>query len=118
MQTLHEFNRLGALKNILLICILCTLQACANLDFGATKFQPLKTDANANYFTFTAYGDAAYPENSNEAEQIRIEWLNRWLSENNITNKNLTIVSRSAVKKQVGLFGTIYDIYYVVKVDK
>lgn len=106
------------MKNILLICLLGTLVACANLDFGATKFQPLKIDSNSSYFTFTAYGDAAYPENSNEAEQVRLEWLNRWLVENDLSDKHLTIISRSAVKKQSGLFGTVYDIYYVVKVDK
>lgn len=118
MQTLHELNWFGKLKKYLLICFLCILTGCSNLDFGYTKFQPLKIDANSKYFTFTAYGDAAYPENSDAAEQIRIEWLNRWLTENKLNHKNMVIVSRSAVKKQDGLFGTIYDIYYVVKVDQ
>ena len=49
---------------------------CAAYDrVAVTKFEPIRTEPGAQVFRFTAYADMAYPLKSEEAERIRIDWL-------------------------------------------
>jgi hypothetical protein len=84
-------------------------------DYHLTKFRPTTQDEQYQYYLYESFADAAYPVDSDDAEKIRLQWLKKWISENNITNK-FDITSRRTVKKSSGLFGDIYDIYYEVRV--
>jgi hypothetical protein len=105
------------LKKYFFFLVIC-LSGCASVDFSSTKFQPLPSDNQASYYEYVAFADAVWPENSSEAEKARMDRLNQWLFDNHISSKNIIIVSRKPIKKADGLFGTLYDIYYVIKVPK
>ena len=106
---------------LLLFCtvLLSTIDGCASFDrVAVTKFEPTRTEENAQFFKFTAFADAVYPLNSEDAERTRIDWLETWLRDNNYGAKKYEVISRVPVLRKKGLFGEIYDIFYEVKVVK
>lgn len=106
---------------IVLFCtvLFSTIFGCASVDrVAVTKFEPTRTEANAQFFKFTAFADAVYPLTSEEAERTRIDWLETWLRDNGYGAKKYEVISRIAVLRTKGLFGEIYDIFYEVKVVK
>ncbi|WP_143339539.1 hypothetical protein [Desulfovibrio legallii] len=112
MQRMDRF-RYTAIHLLLFTSIL--FYGCASQDYHLTKFRPTTQDEQYQYYLYESFADAAYPVDSDDAEKIRLQWLKKWISENNITNK-FDITSRRTVKKSSGLFGDIYDIYYEVRV--
>ena len=107
------------IKIIVFSIFIAVFSGCASLDrMPATKFEPLRSDAGAQYFKFTTIADASYPLGSENAEQTRIEWLKTWLSDNNYGSNKFEIISRTPMLRSKGLFGDIYDIFYEIKVDK
>lgn len=99
--------------------LLLSIFGCASLDrVAVTKFEPTRTETNAQFFKFTAFADAAYPLKSEEAERTRINWLETWLRDNGYGAKTYEVISRVPVLRQKGLIGDTYDIFYEVKVVK
>ena len=94
------------------------LTGCASLDYQLTSFQPINTTEEQHIYAYKAFADAVYPHDSEEAEKIRMEWLGKWIKNNNLENYQYEIISRNPVIKQKGTFGTIYDIYYQVRFYK
>lgn len=91
---------------------------CATLDrVTATKFEPLRFDAGAPVFKFTAFADAVYPLESVEAEHTRIHWLETWLQENGYDSTKYTVLSRHVLLRHQGLLGNLYDIFYEARVE-
>jgi hypothetical protein len=106
---------------LLLVCtaLLSTIVGCASFDrVAVTKFEPIRTEANVQFFKFTAFADAAYPLTSEEAERTRIDWLETWLRDNGHDARKYTVISRVPVLRRKGVIGDIYDIFYEVKVVK
>jgi hypothetical protein len=92
---------------------------CASFDrIGATKFEPIRTEAGAQVFKFTAFADSVYPLKSEDAERTRIDWLETWLKDNGYDPKKYEVISRVPVLRNKGLLGDIYDIFYEVRVAK
>lgn len=99
--------------------LLGMMAGCASFDrVAVTKFEPTRTDANAQFFKFTAFADAAYPLTSEEAERTRIDWLETWLRDNNYDAKRYEVISRVPVLRKKGVFGDIYDIFYEIRIAK
>lgn len=70
--------------------LLAAISGCASADrVAVTKFEPIRTEANAQFFKFTAFADAVYPVYSKEAEQTRIHWLERCLKTTATTQRNM-----------------------------
>lgn len=90
--------------------------SCASTDFNATSFRPVDHNEKFTIYEFKAFADAIYPNDSVTAEKQRIKWLQKWIKNNNLNLKHYEIVSRSAVLKHEGLLGTVFDIYYKVKI--
>jgi len=101
------------------LIVLSLALGCASFDrIAVTKFEPLRTEENAQFFKFTAISDAAYPLNSEQAERTRINWLETWLRDNGHGDKRYEIVSRVPILRHNALLGDVYDIFYEVKVIK
>lgn len=104
---------------LFLVCVglLSTVAGCASIDrIMVSKFEPVRTEANAQFFKFTAIADAMYPLKSEEAERMRINWLETWLRDNGYSSNKYEIISRIPILRNKGLLGDIYDIFYEVKV--
>lgn len=106
------------MKIISIVLVAFFLYGCASVDFYLTQFEPVKTDSTATYYKYTSFASAEYPENSKDGEAIRLGWLNEWMQKNGMGGKKYEIIDRTAIKKNDGLFGTVYVIYYQVKVPK
>jgi hypothetical protein len=95
------------------------LAGCAHFDrIMVTKFEPIRTENGVQYFKYTSFADAVYPIDSDDAERTRIAWLETWLKDNGLNQKDYTLVSRVPILRNKGLLGSVYDIYYEVKVPK
>jgi len=94
------------------------LMGCSSVDYQLTAFRANNTQGVNQTYTFSAFADAVYPLDSEIAEKQRMEWLEKWLSQNNLSTKNYKILKRETYLKSKGLLGTIYDIYYTVEVSK
>jgi hypothetical protein len=97
---------------------LSLLMGCSSVDYQLTSFRVNNTQGENQTYTFSAFADAVYPLDSEVAEKQRMEWLEKWLSQNNLPTKNYKILKRETYLKSKGLIGTIYDIYYTVEVSK
>lgn len=107
---------------ILIACfvILVTLIAGCTSAYQVqpTKFVPIRSEANFEYFRFEAYADVQYPLDSEKGEKKRIEWLERWLVNNGYPDASYEIISRRPILKRKALLATVYDVYYEVRVKK
>lgn len=100
-----------------LVVSLCLTSACASFDrVAVTRFEPTKTEGSYTYYRFTAFADAAYPLDSEEAEATRSEWLRQWLTDNGYANAKYEVLSRKPVLRNKALLADVYDIYYDVSV--
>ena len=106
------------LKFVILTIIVLALHGCSTVDYQITSFRLVSEQAESKTFAYTAFADAVYPVDSVEAEKQRMEWLNKWLSQNNLTTTDYVIIKREVYKKHKGLLGETYDIYYTVQVPK
>jgi hypothetical protein len=97
---------------------LSLLIGCSTVDYQLTAFRANKTNGANQTYTFSAFADAVYPKDSEVAEKQRMEWLEKWLSQNNLPTNNYKVLSRETYLKSKGLLGTTYDIYYTVEVPK
>jgi len=83
-----------------------------------TKFEPVSTDDTYYYFKYVSIADGIYPLDSDDAERIRMRWLETWLS-NNSLGSEYKIVSRIFIFRQKGvLWGEGYDIYYLIAIPR
>jgi hypothetical protein len=101
------------------VALVTSISACASFDrIAVTKFEPLRTESGTQIFKFTAFADAIYPLESENAERTRIEWLEKWLTDNGYSTKKYEVVSRVPVLRNKGLLGEIYDVFYEVRATK
>ena len=92
---------------------------CSEFDRTAvTSLQPIKCNDGYSCFIYRSFADTIYPLQSIKAEQTRIKWLEKWLRDNGYENKEYEITSRDAIMRKKGLLGSIYDIYYEVRVKE
>ncbi|MBW2061887.1 MAG: hypothetical protein JRI95_10045 [Deltaproteobacteria bacterium] len=100
------------------VALVTSISACASFDRMVTKFEPLRTESGTQIFKFTAFADAVYPLESENAERTRIEWLEKWLTDNGYSTKKYEVISRVPVLRKKGLLGEVYDIFYEVRATK
>jgi len=101
------------------VALIVSILACASFDrIAVTKFEPLRTDSGTQIFKFTAFADAVYPLESENAERARIEWLEKWLTDNGYSIEKYEVVSRIPVLRNKGLLGDVYDVFYEVRATK
>jgi hypothetical protein len=98
----------------LLLIFVVFLVSCASLDFNATSFRKTGEDENYNYYTYKSFADTVYKIDSIESEKTRIQWLQRWLDQNNLSGKNYEILKKDIFNKS----GNINDIYYEIRIKK
>jgi hypothetical protein len=96
-----------------------SISACASFDrIAATKFEPLRMESGTQVFKFTAFADAVYPLESENAERTRIEWLETWLADNGYKTQKYEVISRVPVLANKGLLGDVYNVFYEVRATK
>jgi len=107
------------MKTILMSIVLALLSGCANLDKLQTE---LKTADNCekgfDYYTYKAFEDVDFKENSPNGEKYRMEMLELLLKDNGYDAGHYEILSRIPVLKNKALLGDMYDVYYTIKVPK
>jgi hypothetical protein len=96
------------MKIIFILSFGLIISSCSTLDRQITTFEP----GRENKFSYRAYADAVYPEASRDAENIRIDWLEQFLTDNSFCSNGYTIFKRQPVLKRKGLLGDVYDIFY------
>jgi hypothetical protein len=101
-----------------LFVLLCAMLCVGCSDRHITEFRPMSSDNEYTYYVYKSFADAFYPENSTSAESARKQWLEEWMKDNGLAGKPYEITNRQAFHKQTGLIGTLYDIYYDVRVKK
>lgn len=101
------------------VALFSIILGCASFDrIAVTKFEPIRTEAGAQVFKFTAFADAVYPLKSEDAELTRIEWLETWLADNGYDPKKYEVTSRVPVLRNKGLIGEVYDVFYEIRAIK
>jgi hypothetical protein len=92
------------------------LSGCASMDrHTRSSFEPYSDSSGAMFFRFRAdTASAAYPEGSDEAEAIRMEWLEEHLRSDNLCGQGYEILEREPVKSST-VAGPAQSIYYVGK---
>lgn len=103
-------------KIIINLFIFIVISGCAVTDFHNTTFKKLDSNNEYSIYEFKAFADVTYPENTNNGEEDRMYWLNKWLKENELDKYKYEIIKREKIKKHTGLLGDIYDIYYTIKI--
>lgn len=63
------------IQAIILVYIYFILAACSAIDRQATKFEPIYDKDEYSYYQYTSFAALQYPLESEDAEQIRIGWL-------------------------------------------
>lgn len=87
-----------------------SLVGCSSLDkISHSEFYPYDQIGQKERYTFKATADFQYPADSKDAEQLRMQWLQQWVSENALCGNGYTIDSRRAI-----LNNKITRIYYVI----
>ncbi|MEW5727908.1 MAG: hypothetical protein AB1918_08795 [Pseudomonadota bacterium] len=88
---------------------LLLVSACAANDrFRYTEFEPGRDGA----FRYRVTADAAYPEDDQDAEGVRLAWLGEYLRDNRLCPGGYDITERKAVLKRKGFVGDVYDVIY------
>ena len=92
------------------------LSGCASMDRDTpSSFEPYSDSSGAMFFRFRAdTASIAYPEGSDEAEAIRMEWLEEHLRSNNLCGQGYEILEREPAKSST-VAGPAQSIYYVGK---
>ena len=122
VTAMSKRNRIGFAIGMMLLMggwFLLAMAGCSSIDrIWVTRFEPIRSEANYEYFKYTSFADAIYPLDSDSAERTRINWLEKWLADNGYPNANYEIVSRAVVLRNKGMLNNVHDIYYEVKVSK
>lgn len=83
---------------------------CGSLDkISHSEFYPYDQLGSKERYTFKANADFQYPADSKDAESLRMQWLQQWVSDNSLCGNGYTIDSRRAI-----LNNKITRIYYVI----
>ena len=106
------------LKLITVILALAFISGCTSMDRMVTKFEPIRSEGNYEYYKYKAFADPVYPIDSEEAEQTRLGWLKQWVVDNGHQNTKYEILSRKVVLVNKGMFGDLYNIYYEEKTER
>jgi len=83
-----------------------------------STFAPTIEGRGFKYYEYMAVADATWPVDGEQAEQVRIGWLEEWLKANRLDPSRYEIVSRRPVFRRETERGKIYDIFYEVRVPK
>jgi hypothetical protein len=92
------------------------LASCAAVDFYQSSFRLDRVEGDYAYYTFKTFAALDYPIDSEQAEETRIDWLKRWLEQNNLSTTDYKIIKREKYLVNKGLFASVYDLYYQVRV--
>lgn len=106
------------MKIALIFFLAALLAGCAAMEKDSTTFEPLKQDGSDQVFRFKTIAGTNNPPDSSSAEEMRMEVLKIWLEDNALTAQSYEILSRKLVVRSTSVFGTVYDIYYEVRVHK
>lgn len=101
------------MKKILIVAIfIMALSGCVNLDRNYhTKFEPIITKDGPQQFKYFALANMIYLPDSKEDEDIRMQWLQTWLTANNMCKNGYEITERKAVSTGA-LSDSVKHIYY------
>jgi hypothetical protein len=100
---------------LILIALCIFISGCASWDGQLTKLHPLRQQNGQQVYLFTTSANFAYPLESKEAEQIRINWLKRKLRDHGLDDEDYTVLERRVVEAEGGVIGGKgYHIYYEV----
>jgi hypothetical protein len=95
-----------AMRKIIFLMGIVALAGCAHQDKPASSsFTPVA----GNGFVYQAYGDAAYPEHSKEAEASRMKALQDYLDQNHMCPHGYKITSRTPAQKNGNLVQITYE---------
>jgi hypothetical protein len=103
----------------LLVLLTILLSGCASLDSklldgSFIRLEPIKTDADYNYYRFVAPAMAGYPVDTVEGEAARMGWLrDRLRSDNYVIKSRLPVFNGSNL-----IGGDSYNVFYDVMVPK
>ncbi len=99
------------MKYFLIFSSIFILSSCSSFDRTLmSEFEPLPKKS----FKFKSKSDLIYPEDSEGAEKIRMDWLETYLTDNNICAGGYVIEERKVVLVSEALIGPgkLKDIYY------
>lgn len=80
------------------------LIGCTADRVALTEFVP--TDAG---FEYKAYANAIYPVDGEQAEAMRIEWLEKYLEDNSVCDAGYTITERMPVRRSTTMWRIHYE---------
>ena len=105
-------------KTILLLLLVFVATGCSRVRRSTTELVPTRTDDEYRYFRYQGHAIVSrrHPLNDDSREAKRIEWLEKWLSDNGYSDYE--ILSRQPIVRSKGIRTTLYNIYYEVKVPK
>lgn len=104
------------------IAISLCLSACATVaEMDRTElssYEPVRSEPGIDIVKFRTKANAFYREDSQEAERVRMNWLEQYLGDNGLAGRQYEILSRKTVLLYRAPLGDGYDIFYEVKVLK
>ncbi len=104
------------MKKILMCALSSTVfSGCVNIDrHYHTKFEPATTIDGQQGFKYFALANIIYTPDKKEDEDIRMEWLQKWLIANNMCKNGYEITERKEVATGA-LSDSVKHIYYTGK---
>jgi len=94
---------------------LFALSGCVSMDrHYHTKFEPVTTQNGNQGFKYFALANIIYTPDKKEDEDIRMEWLQKWLTANNMCKNGYEITERKEVATGA-LSDSVKHIYYTGK---
>lgn len=101
------------LKNLTYFYVLF-LVGCAQMGkMDYTTFEPVITNGSPNEFKYMVKSNIFNPANDQTSEAERFQWLDMWLSDNEMCPNGYVIISRKAI--DLGYSDAVKHIYYVGK---
>ncbi len=79
-----------------------------------TQFTP---NADGTY-TFRGPADVSYPIDSADGEAARLRMLAAWVKDNGVCPQGYSIVKRTPMLRNKGVFADRYDVFYTVSCRK
>lgn len=97
-----------------LVAVMLVISGCSSIDRNLMSgFEPFTDDDGGVIFSYWAdEATLTYPEDSPDAEAIRMQWLERYLELNELCLDGYEIVERKAVAKTRGIGGIAHRIVY------
>ena len=101
-------------KKTVLLGVSLLLGGCVSMDrIDLSRLKPMHSDEQWAYFLFEADTDAVYKPENQWAEDVRMQWLAKWIEANGYDPQKIEVTDRQYTSAGKGPVGTVY---YTVRV--